>query len=89
LSTEGDHITLVNVMKSYTQEVEAIEGSEVGADRKKIDKKMRSWCAQNFINGRSLRRSLDIRRYAFVYCYLVHTRQVIPVYAGYCTSSPF
>lgn len=60
VSPEGDHITLVNVMRSYTQE--AVAGEISYADRKKSDKKMQSWCAQNYINRRSLRRSLDIRR---------------------------
>ncbi|CAM6100534.1 unnamed protein product [Calypogeia fissa] len=61
-SPYGDHITLVNVMRSYTQEVETSESSGIGADRKKVEKRMRSWCSQNYVNGRSLRRSLDIRK---------------------------
>ncbi|KAL3687732.1 hypothetical protein R1sor_014041 [Riccia sorocarpa] len=61
-SPEGDHLTLINVLRAYTQEVEGSQGIEGEGNQKKLEKKLRSWCSSNFINGRSLRRALDIRR---------------------------
>ncbi|KAG6556147.1 hypothetical protein Mapa_002088 [Marchantia paleacea] len=61
-SPEGDHITLINVLRAYTQEVEGGQSLDSEANHKKFEKKLRGWCSTNFINGRSLRRALDIRR---------------------------
>ncbi|OAE32001.1 hypothetical protein AXG93_2772s1100 [Marchantia polymorpha subsp. ruderalis] len=61
-SPEGDHITLINVLRAYTQEVEGGQSLDSEAHHKKFEKKLRGWCSTNFINGRSLRRALDIRR---------------------------
>lgn len=53
---EGDHITLVNVLRAYISEVEKFgNGTTAG-------KGIQKWCRENFINGRSLRRALDIYR---------------------------
>ncbi|KAB1999739.1 hypothetical protein ES319_D12G181700v1 [Gossypium barbadense] len=56
-SSEGDHLTLINV---YRTSIELLEKrkSEVGKD--KAEKVMRKWCKENFINSRSLRHARDI-----------------------------
>lgn len=53
---DGDHITLVNVLRGYISEVE-IMGNGYAAS-----KGIHKWCKENFINGRSLRRALDVYR---------------------------
>lgn len=54
--SEGDHITLVKVLRAYVDEVEKI------SDSRRAGKGIQRWCRENFINGRSLRRALEIYR---------------------------
>ena len=56
--TEGDHITLVNVLRAYMEEAE--KHGNGTTSKKSIYK----WCRENFVNDRSLRRAIDIYRYA-------------------------
>eukprot|EP00250_Pteridium_aquilinum_P014497 c22029_g1_i2 orf=326-2476(+) len=56
LCPDGDHITLVNVLRAYVSEVEKM------GNVNKAGKGIQRWCKENFINGRSLRRALDIYR---------------------------
>lgn len=56
LCPDGDHITLVNVLRAYISEVEKVGIGNVAG------KCIHKWCKDNFINGRSLRRALDIYR---------------------------
>ncbi|XP_057961180.1 pre-mRNA-splicing factor ATP-dependent RNA helicase DEAH10 [Malania oleifera] len=56
-SPEGDHITLINV---YQAANEFLEKSNKGNSREKIEKNLRKWCKENFINSRSLRHARDI-----------------------------
>ncbi|KAI5080413.1 hypothetical protein GOP47_0003596 [Adiantum capillus-veneris] len=56
LCADGDHITLVNVLRAYVSEVEKTGNGRVPG------KGNLRWCKENFINGRSLRRALDIYR---------------------------
>lgn len=60
-SLDGDHITLINV---YRASDEFIEKIKQGNDTGKAEKKLRKWCKENFINGRSLRHARDIHRWA-------------------------
>ncbi|KAH7404667.1 hypothetical protein KP509_15G036900 [Ceratopteris richardii] len=52
--SDGDHITLVNVLRAYVCEVERMGNGHAAG------KGILRWCKENFINGRSLRRALDI-----------------------------
>jgi len=68
-SQDGDHITFINVLRIYSLEVqEGQRGGDVDSstlDRhasKKTEKVVRNWCTANYINGRSLRRAIDIRK---------------------------
>jgi ATP-dependent RNA helicase DHX8/PRP22 len=68
-SQDGDHITFINVLRIYSLEVEEGQrGGDVDSstlDRrasKKTEKVVRNWCTANYINGRSLRRAIDIRK---------------------------
>ncbi|CAK9228491.1 unnamed protein product [Sphagnum troendelagicum] len=68
-SQDGDHITFINVLRIYSLEVdEGQRGGDVDSstlDRrasKKTEKVIRNWCTANYINGRSLRRAIDIRK---------------------------
>ncbi|KAL5553616.1 hypothetical protein UlMin_041017 [Ulmus minor] len=56
-SPEGDHITLINV---YRASKEFLEKKNPGVGKDKVDKIIRKWCKENFINGRSLRHARDI-----------------------------
>ncbi|CAK9212236.1 unnamed protein product [Sphagnum troendelagicum] len=68
-SQDGDHITFINVLRIYSLEVdEGQRGGDVDSstlDRhasKKTEKVICNWCTANYINGRSLRRAIDIRK---------------------------
>ena len=71
VSVDGDHITFINVLRHYIQEAEeagagAGEGEGTSSkssfnEKKKAFKRIRGWCASNFINARSLRRAVDIQ----------------------------
>lgn len=54
---EGDHLTLLNI---YRASDELLEKSTVVCSQDKAEKKLRKWCKQNFINGRSLKHARDI-----------------------------
>ncbi|KAL8533626.1 hypothetical protein ACS0TY_009866 [Phlomoides rotata] len=56
-SPEGDHLTLLNI---YRASDELLEKSKQGTSEEKAQKKLRKWCKQNFINGRSLKHARDI-----------------------------
>ncbi|KAK3131825.1 hypothetical protein QOZ80_6AG0511980 [Eleusine coracana subsp. coracana] len=57
-SSEGDHITLVNV---YRAAAECLEKSKnANAKEKTMEKALNRWCRENFINYRSLRHARDV-----------------------------
>uniref|UniRef100_A0A0E0L8V4 RNA helicase n=1 Tax=Oryza punctata TaxID=4537 RepID=A0A0E0L8V4_ORYPU len=57
-SSEGDHITLVNV---YRAAAECLEKSKnANAKEKTMEKALNRWCRENFINYRSLRHACDV-----------------------------
>ncbi|EFJ24564.1 hypothetical protein SELMODRAFT_101229 [Selaginella moellendorffii] len=56
LSGDGDHITLVSVMRAFTDEVNKSGGGVVSK------KQILRWCIENYINMRSLKRAVDIYR---------------------------
>ncbi|XP_015895188.2 pre-mRNA-splicing factor ATP-dependent RNA helicase DEAH10 [Ziziphus jujuba] len=56
-SPEGDHQTLINV---YRASDEFLEKRKLGLGQEKIDKILRKWCKENFINSRSLRHARDV-----------------------------
>ncbi|CAM0949430.1 unnamed protein product [Alopecurus aequalis] len=57
-SSEGDHITLVNV---YRAAAECLEKSKnANAKEKTIEKALNRWCWENFINYRALRHARDV-----------------------------
>lgn len=57
-SSEGDHITLVNV---YRAAAECLEKSKnANAKEKTMEKALNRWCFENFINYRSLRHARDV-----------------------------
>ncbi|KAM0879890.1 hypothetical protein ACQ4PT_033938 [Festuca glaucescens] len=57
-SSEGDHITLVNV---YRAAAECLEKSKnANAKEKTMEKALNRWCCENFINYRSLRHARDV-----------------------------
>lgn len=59
-SSEGDHITLVNV---YRGAAECLEKSRnANAKEKTMEKALNRWCRENFINYRSLRHARDVHR---------------------------
>ncbi|XP_020268965.1 pre-mRNA-splicing factor ATP-dependent RNA helicase DEAH10 [Asparagus officinalis] len=59
-STEGDHITLVNV---YRASAECLEKSKAANSKEKtMEKSLNKWCRDNFINSRSLRHARDVHR---------------------------
>ena len=59
-SSEGDHITLVNV---YRAAAECLEKSKnANAKEKTMEKALNRWCFENFINYRSLRHARDVHR---------------------------
>lgn len=63
-SPESDHVTFINVFKSYQQELEKNqESQQVEQVRSKADKNVKKWCTAHYINSRSLRRALEIHRF--------------------------
>lgn len=57
-STEGDHITLVNV---YRASAKCLEKSKAANSKEKtMEKALNKWCRDNFINSRSLRHARDV-----------------------------
>nr|CAB3469849.1 unnamed protein product [Digitaria exilis] len=57
-SSEGDHITLVNV---YRAAAECLEKSKnANAKEKTMEKALNRWCRENFINHRSLKHARDV-----------------------------
>ncbi|XP_031499908.1 pre-mRNA-splicing factor ATP-dependent RNA helicase DEAH10-like isoform X2 [Nymphaea colorata] len=63
LSSDGDHITLVNVFRAAVDSLQKTEGL-VSTDVKSrsSERKLNKWCKDNFINSRSLKHALDIHR---------------------------
>ncbi|XP_027360801.1 pre-mRNA-splicing factor ATP-dependent RNA helicase DEAH10 isoform X2 [Abrus precatorius] len=58
-SSEGDHITLINV---YRASKDFLEKRSMEMSATKSEKVLRKWCKENFINSRSLRHARDIHR---------------------------
>ncbi|XP_073059360.1 pre-mRNA-splicing factor ATP-dependent RNA helicase DEAH10 isoform X1 [Primulina eburnea] len=56
-SPEGDHLTLLNV---YRVSDEFLQKNKLISSEEKAEKKLRKWCKENFINGRSLKHARDI-----------------------------
>lgn len=56
-SSEGDHLTLINV---YCTADEFYEKSKASNSKENAGKKLRNWCKENFINSRSLKHARDI-----------------------------
>lgn len=56
-SPDGDHITLINVYRAVE---EFLEKSKMGKSKEKVEKDLRKWCKENFINSRSLRLARNI-----------------------------
>ncbi|GAB2216353.1 hypothetical protein Droror1_Dr00024125 [Drosera rotundifolia] len=56
-SSEGDHITLINV---YRSSKDFLEKTKTYYSKEKALKNLRKWCKENFINHRSLRHAHDI-----------------------------
>lgn len=59
-SPQGDHLTLINV---YRASNEFLEKKNPDLAKEKVDKMLRKWCKQNFMNSRSLLHARDIHRY--------------------------
>ncbi|KAL5223763.1 hypothetical protein ABZP36_010402 [Zizania latifolia] len=57
-SSEGDHITLVNVYRAAAECVE--KSKNANAKEKTMEKALNRWCRENFINYRSLRHARDV-----------------------------
>ncbi|KAJ4816526.1 RNA helicase family protein [Rhynchospora pubera] len=57
-SSEGDHITLVNVYRAAADCIE--KGKNSNMKEKTMEKTLNKWCRENFINYRSLRHARDI-----------------------------
>ncbi|KAL6861175.1 hypothetical protein ACP4OV_016875 [Aristida adscensionis] len=57
-SSEGDHITLVNVYRAATECLE--KSKNANAKEKTMEKALHRWCRENFINYRSLRHARDV-----------------------------
>ncbi|KAJ3699110.1 hypothetical protein LUZ61_002815 [Rhynchospora tenuis] len=57
-SSEGDHITLVNVYRAAADCLE--KGKNANMKEKTMEKTLNKWCRENFINYRSLRHARDI-----------------------------
>nr|VDC97460.1 unnamed protein product [Brassica oleracea] len=58
-SVEGDHLTYLSV---YRELNEFLEERKAENSECKVDKIMRKWCKDNFVNGRSLKHARDIYR---------------------------
>ncbi|KAM0952992.1 putative RNA helicase [Dioscorea sansibarensis] len=57
-SPDGDHVTLVNV---YHASAECLDKSKMVTSKDKtIEKNLKKWCIENFINSRSLRHARDV-----------------------------
>ncbi|KAJ3695365.1 hypothetical protein LUZ60_000742 [Juncus effusus] len=57
-SSEGDHVTLVNVYRASADCLEKSKNSNM--KEKTVEKTLNKWCRENFINYRSLRHARDI-----------------------------
>ncbi|KAJ6825484.1 pre-mRNA-splicing factor ATP-dependent RNA helicase DEAH10 [Iris pallida] len=58
LSSEGDHITLLNVYRAAT---ECLKKSKAANRKEKtVEKSLNRWCRENFINNRSLKHARDV-----------------------------
>ncbi|XP_047050747.1 pre-mRNA-splicing factor ATP-dependent RNA helicase DEAH10-like [Lolium rigidum] len=57
-SSEGDHITLVNVYRAVAECLE--KSKNANAKEKTMEKALNRWCWENFINYRSLRHARDV-----------------------------
>ncbi|XP_010460316.1 PREDICTED: pre-mRNA-splicing factor ATP-dependent RNA helicase DEAH10 [Camelina sativa] len=58
-SVEGDHLTYLSV---YRESDEFLEKKKVAGSGNNIDKIMKKWCKENFVNSRSLKHARDIYR---------------------------
>ncbi|RAL38332.1 hypothetical protein DM860_002310 [Cuscuta australis] len=56
-SSEGDHLTLLNVFRASN---DFFEKSKMANGEQKAEKNLRKWCKDNFINSRSLRHARDV-----------------------------
>ncbi|XP_022151017.1 pre-mRNA-splicing factor ATP-dependent RNA helicase DEAH10 [Momordica charantia] len=56
-SPEGDHLTLINVYRSAE---EFLSKKTLTFSKEKVEKSLRKWCKENFINSRSLRHARDV-----------------------------
>ena len=72
-SPDGDHLTLVNVYRAFS------EFSEKRSDlsKEKHEKSIRKWCKDNFINSRSLKHARDIHRLA-IYLLIYRSVSICP-----------
>ncbi|KAG2292536.1 hypothetical protein Bca52824_039205 [Brassica carinata] len=59
-SVEGDHLTYLSV---YRELNELLEKRKAENSECKVDKIMRKWCKDNFVNGRSLKHARDTYRF--------------------------
>ena len=67
-SPEGDHLTLINV---YRSAVDFLNKKKLELSKEKLEKSLRKWCKENFINSRSLRHARDIHRLAMEFlCFM-------------------
>ncbi|XP_061347272.1 pre-mRNA-splicing factor ATP-dependent RNA helicase DEAH10 isoform X2 [Gastrolobium bilobum] len=58
-SSEGDHITLINV---YRASNDFLEKRSMEMGKTKSEKVLRKWCKENYVNSRSLRHARDIHK---------------------------
>ncbi|KAH0878518.1 hypothetical protein HID58_065912 [Brassica napus] len=58
-SVEGDHLTYLSV---YRESNEFLEKRKTESSEAKIDKIMKKWCKDNFVNNRSLKHARDTYR---------------------------
>lgn len=58
-SVEGDHLTYLSV---YRESNEFLEKRKTENSEAKVDKTMRKWCKDNFVNSRSLKHARDTYR---------------------------
>lgn len=59
-SIEGDHLTYVSV---YRESDEFLEKRRKESGENKVDKIMKKWCIDNFVNHRSLKHARDTYRF--------------------------
>ncbi|CAN6451887.1 unnamed protein product [Victoria cruziana] len=63
LSSEGDHVTLVNVFRAAVDSLQKTSALVLTDERSRSrERKLNKWCKDNFINSRSLRHALDVHR---------------------------